>query len=257
MKIPKTLFFMVQNPIPLIVHLTWWFFFAALGVVFDDPFIEGKWSHIAQIVSPPSSFGNYVTAASIIIDEISDDIWGNGFWIYVVMPPLLICYREARGSLQGIAREQQTWMHWYHQQQETRAQENTFEASLRSSEDGKVNSYFRKALKTLQSMARNPMPFIVHFAYWFSAFTLFYAVIFVVTEWVGIVETARSFVKMIPEFAILPLILALLSSYQETRGTVKGIAKVRQIWTEWHHRQQEAKTQETGFDAPPLFDTAG
>ena len=253
MKIPKTLFFMVLNPIPLIVHLTWWFFFAALGVVFDDPFIEGKWPHIAQIVSPPASVGDYATAASIIIDEIADDIWGNGFWIFVVMPPFLICYREAKGNLQGIAKEQQAWMRWYHQQQETRAQGNTFEESPSSSEDRQINSYFRKSLRALLSMTRNPVLFIVHFACWFSAITLFFAVLFAATEWAGIVDTASEFVKMIPEFALLPLVLALLSSYQETRGTVKGIIKVRQTWTEWDHQRQE-----TRFDTPPpLFDTAG
>ena len=258
MKIPKTLFFMVLNPIPLIVHLTWWFLFAAWGIVSDDPFIEGKWSHVSQIISPPSSFGDYVTAASIIIDEIIDDTWGNGSWIYIVMPPFLICYREARGNLQGIAREQQAWMRWYHQQQETIAQGNTVEESPPALEDRKVNSYFRKALRALLSMTRNPVLFIVHFACWFSAFTLFLAVMFALTEWAGIVDTAREFVKMVPEFAIVPLVLALLSSYQETRGTVKGIVKVRQVWTEWWHQQQEAKTQETRFDAPPpLFDTAG
>ncbi|MDD9973193.1 MAG: hypothetical protein OXU27_04265 [Candidatus Poribacteria bacterium] len=45
MKIQKTLPFMFLNPIPLIVHLTWWFLFAAWGVVADDPFIEGTWPH--------------------------------------------------------------------------------------------------------------------------------------------------------------------------------------------------------------------
>lgn len=257
MKTTKTLFFMVQNPIPLIVHLTWWFLFAALGVVFDDPFIEGKWPHIAQIISPPSSFGNYVTAASIIFDEIIKEFTIGGgmyFFIFVMLPAFTISYREARGNLQGIAREQQTWMRWYHRQQETIAEGNTFEEAPPSSEEEQVNSYFRKALKTLLSMARNPIPFIVHFVCWFSPFTLLFAV----TEWVGIVDTTREFVQALPHFAIPSLILALLSSYQETRGTLKGIIKVRQMWAEWYYRPQEAKTQETRFDAPPpLFDTAG
>ena len=258
MKIPKTLFFMILNPIPLIVHSTWWFLFAALSVVFDDPFVEGRWPYIAQIVSPPSSFGNYVTAASIIIDEIVEDIWRNGFWIYVATPLFFICYREARGNLKGIAKEQQVWMGWYRRQQEAIAAGNTVEASPASSENMQVKSYFRKALKTLLSMTRNPMPLIVHFAYWLSAFTLLYAATVAVTEWAGIVDIAREFVQALPHFAIPSLVLALLSSYQETRGTVKGIAKVQQAWTEWHHRQQEAKMQERRFDAPPpLFDTAG
>ena len=258
MKIPKTLFFMVLNPIPFIVHLTWWFFFAALGVVFDDPFIEGKWPHIAEIVSPPSSFEDYVRAASIIFDEIVDDIWRTGFWILVVIPPLIISYREARGNLKGIAKEQQEWMRWYRQQQEVIAQGNTVEESPPSLENKKINSYFRKAIRSLQFIVRNPVPLIVHFACWLSAFTLFFAGTFAVTEWAGIVDTAREFVQALPHFAIPSLVLALLSSYQETRGTVKGIVKVQQTWTEWHHRQQDAKTQETHFDAPPpLFDTAG
>ncbi len=255
MKIPKTLFFMVLNPIPLIVHLTWWFLFAALSIVFDDPFIEGRGRHIAQIVSPPSSFGNYVRAASIIFDEIIKEFTSGGgvySFIFVMLPAFTISYREARGNLQGIAREHTAWMHWYRQQQE-----NIFEESPPALEDRKVNSYFRKTLRTLRSMIRNPVLFIVHFAYWFSAFTLVFAVLFALTEWAGIVDTVREFVKMLPEFALLPLVLALLSSYQETRGTVKGIIKVRQMWTEWYHQRQSAKVQETIFDvSPPLFDTS-
>ena len=45
--------------------------------------------------------------------------------------------------------------------------------------------------------------------------------------------------------------LALISSYQETRGTVKGIVKAKQAWTEWYHQRQEAKEQGIHFDVPP------
>ncbi|MDE0019491.1 MAG: hypothetical protein OXU51_25150, partial [Candidatus Poribacteria bacterium] len=148
MKIRKTLLLMLWNPIPLIVHLTWWFLFAAWGVVSDDPFIEGTWPHIVQIVQPPSSIGNFVTAASIVLDEIVEDIGRNGFWILVVIPPLLICYREAVGNLKGIASEHQVWMEWYHQKQEAMAEGDTFEKSTPPAENGRANSYFRKAQKT-------------------------------------------------------------------------------------------------------------
>lgn len=255
MKIPRTLLFMALNPIPLVVHLTWWFLFAALGVVLDDPFIEGVWPHVVQIMKPPWSIGDLTKASSIVFDEIIKDFTRDGgSFLFFVVFSFTISYREARGNLQGIAREQKAWMRWYHRQQETIAQGNTFEESPPASEDRQINSYYRKALKTLISMARNPVPLIVHFAYWFSAFTLLY----VVTDWTGIVDTARKFVKVLPQFAILSLVPALLSSYQETRGTVKGIVKVRQAWTEWDHRQQEAIAQGTRFNAsPPLFDTAG
>ena len=255
MKIPRTLLFIALNPIPLIVHLTWWFLFAALGVVLDDPFIEGVWPHVVQIMKPPWSIGDLTKATSIVFDEIIKDFTRDGVYSFIlVIFPFTISYREARGNLQGIAREQQAWMRWYHRQQETIAQGNTFEESPPASEDRQINSYFKKALKALISMARNPVPLIVHFAYWFSAFTLLY----VVTDWTGIIDTAHKFVKVLPHFAIPPLVLALLSSYQETRGTVKGIIKVRQAWTKWYHRQQEAIAQGTRFNAPPpLFDTAG
>lgn len=255
----KTLFFMVLNPIPLIVHLTWWFLFAAWGVVSDDPFMEMVWPRIVQITEPPASVGHYVTAASIIFNEIVEDV--TGYWILIAIPPFIISYREARGHLTGITREQQVWMRWYRRQQEAIAQGSTLEESPSSSEDKKINSYFRKALKTLLSLACNPVLLIVHFAYWFSAFTLLYAFFaftlpYIVTDWTDIVDTAREFVKMLPPFAIWSLVLALLSSYQETRGTVKGTAKVRQAWTGWSHKQQAAKAQGTNFDvSPPLFDT--
>ena len=264
MKIPKTLFFMVLNPIPLIVHSTWWFFLAAWGIVSDDPFMEMVWPRIVQITEPPASVGNYVTAASIIFDEIIKEFTSNGgvfFFIFVILPCTIISYRESRGNLQGIAREQQAWMRWYHRQQETIAQGNTFEESPPSLEDQKVNSYFRKTRRALLSMTRNPLLFILHFAYWFSAVTLLFAVgalSTVGTDGTNIVDIAREFVQALPHFAIPSLVLALLSSYQETRGTVKGNVKVQQVWTEWYHQQQEAKTQETRFDSPPpLFDTAG
>ena len=145
-------------------------------------------------------------------------------------------------------------MGWYRHQQETIAAEDTFEEPSTPLESKKANSYFRKAQRTLLFMVRNPMSCIIHFACWFSAFTL----LFVVTDWAGIVDTTRKFVQMLPDFVILPLVLALLSNYQEIRGTIKGTVKVQQAWTEWYHRQEEAKTQGTHFDTPPpLFDTAG
>lgn len=255
MKIPKTLFFMVRNPIPFIVHLTWWFLFAALGVVLDDPFVEGTWPHVSQIVSPPLSIGDLTKAASIVFDEIIKDLRRDGVFLFIfALFPFIISYREAKGNLTGVAKEQQAWIGWYRHQQETIAAEDTLEEPSTPLKSRKVNSYFRKSLRALLFMVRNPVRFIVHFACWFSAFTL----LFVVTDWAGIVDTTRKFVKMLPHFAIPPLVLALLSSYQETRGTVKGTATVQEAWTEWYHRQQETKTQETRFDAPPpLFDTIG
>lgn len=256
MKVEKTLLFIVRNPVPLIVHLTWWFLFAAWGVVSDDPFIEGTWPHIVQIVRPPSSIGNFVTAASIVFNEIVEDIGRNGFWILVVIPPLLICYREARGNLKGIASEHQVWMEWYHQEQEAMAEGDTFEKST-PPENGRANSYFRKAQKTFLFLIRNPKILLIHFLCWIPTYFL----LILTTEFPDFADMVRTvgnfadnFSRAVVFLAIVAAILAIISSYQETRGTVKGIAKVQRVWTEWYHQRQEAKAQRVHFNvSPPSF----
>ena len=65
---------------------------------------------------------------------------------------------------------------------------------------------------------------------------------------------ARNFLSAAPYLAIVAAIFGLISSYQETRGTVKGVAKAQQAWAEWYYQQQEAKAQGVPFDvSPPLF----
>ena len=259
MKVRQTLLFMLRNPIPLIVHLTCWFLFAAWGIVTDDPFIEGTWPHIVQIMKPPASVGDFLKAASIIWDEIIEDLTRNGFWVLVVIPPFLICYREAVGNLKGTAKEHQIWMEWYRQQQETIAESDDFVASSPPLRNMRVNSYFRKAQKTLLFLIRKPKPLLIHFLYWIPTYFL----LILTTEFpdfADMVRTTGSFVRNLPltlaYLAIVAAIFSLISSYQETRGTVKGIAKVQQAWAEWYHRQQEAKVREIRFDvSPPSFNT--
>ena len=279
MKIDKVLLFVVRNPVPFIVHLTWWFLFAAWGIVSDDPFIMGawphivkiawgivsddpfimgEWPHIVKIVEPPASVGNYMTAASIIWNEIMKDLMRHGFWVLVVIPPFLISYREAVGNLKGRAEAHQAWVEWHHRQQV--AEDDTSEASTPPPENIRANSYFRKAQKTLLFMIRNPKRLLIHFLCWIPAYFL----LILMTEFpdlADIVRTAGGFFRNLPStivfLAILAAIFGLISSYQETRGTVKGIAKAQKTWTEWYNRNQEAKEQGIPFnEAPPSLKTA-
>ena len=58
----------------------------------------------------------------------------------------------------------------------------------------------------------------------------------------------------LPQLAIISIILALISSYQEARGSVKGTAKEGEIWTKWYQRQIEAKAQGyTLAEVPPAM----
>ena len=260
MRVSETLLFMLRNPIPFIVHLTCWFLFAAYGIVADDPFIIETWPRIVKIVEPSASVGDFLKAASIIWGEIVEDLTRNGSWVLLVMPPFLICYREAVGNLKGISKEHQVWMKRYRQQQETIVEAENFEESSLPSKKIRGNSYFRKAQKTLLSLIRNPKLLIIHFLCWIPTCFL----LILITEFpdlADIVRTAGSFVRnfssAIPFLAIIAAIFSLISSYQETRGTVKGVAKVQQAWIEWYYQRQAARVRETAFDVPPpSFDTS-
>ncbi|MDE0016257.1 MAG: hypothetical protein OXU51_08730 [Candidatus Poribacteria bacterium] len=257
MKVLETLLFMFRNPIPLIVHLTCWFLLAAWGVVADDPFIEGTLPYIKVIVAPPASIGDFLKAASIIWNEVIEDLTRTGFWVLVVTPPFIICYREAVGNLKGTGNEHKEWTEWYRQQQEATAEDDNFVESSPPLKNMQVNSYFRKAQKTLLFMIRNPKLPLIHFLCWMITCFLL-VLISILPDLANIVRAvenfARNFLSAAPYLAIVAAIFGLISSYQETKGTVKGVAKVQQAWAEWYCQQQEAKAQGVPFDvSPPLF----
>ena len=135
--------------------------------------------------------------------------------------------------------------------------ESRFEESTPPPEHIRVTSYFRKAQKTLLFLIRNPKPLIIHFLCWIFIY-FFLILMTALPDIADIVRTAgrflRNFSSAASSLAIVAAILALISSYQETRGGVKGIAKVQQAWTEWYHQQQAANAQGVPFDvSPPSF----
>ena len=211
-EIPETLFFMVRNLKPFIIHLICWV--SALTLLF------------LMTLRPED------TPEDIL--EVFDLIGTFGYilpWIAITI--FVIGYREARGNLKGRANAQQVWMQWYHQQQEMIRQGDTFEEPP-PSENTQADSYFRTGLKTVQFIANNPVYLIVHLICWFTAFILLYSEI----------------IDFIPTLFVI--ILALISSYQEARGPVKGTAKEGEVWTKWYQRQTEAKVQGyTLTEVPP------
>ena len=167
-------------------------------------------------------------------------------WVFIPIFAFVIGYREARGNLKGIAKERQTWMQWYDRQQEVIKQEDSLEQPPLTPEDIQANSYFRKAQRTVSLMVRNPMLFVLHFTCWFSPFF-----VLLLIEWSHIIKTAGDLVKIVPYLVTFGVIPALISSYQETRGTVKGVAKETQVWTKWYQRQINAIAQGYTLAAPP------
>ena len=214
MKVLETLLFMFRNPVPLIVHFTCWFLLAAWGIVADDPFMEGTLPYIKVIVAPPASIGDYLKAASIIWDEIIEDLTRTGFWVLVVTPPFLICYREAVGNLKGITDEHRIWMAWYHRQQEATAEDDNFVEPAPPLKNMRVNSYFRKAQKTLLFMIRNPKLLLIHFLCWMITCFLL-VLISILPDLANIVRAvenfARNFLSAAPYLAIVAAIFGLIS----------------------------------------------
>ncbi len=213
-EIPETLFFMVRNPIPFIIHLTCWIS-AYVFLIFMTLRPEDTPEDIFEVFELIGMFGEMLP------------------WIALIV--FVISYREARGNLKGIANRQQAWMRWYQAQQEAINRGEIFEEPP-PSENTQADSYFKKAQKTLQFMAHHPMSLIGHLACWFLAFIFRYG----------------DFLDFLP--ILFVIILALISCYQEARGTVKGAAKEGAEWMKWYQRQTGAKAQDyTLAEVPPAL----
>ena len=213
-EIPDTLSFMVRNLKPFIIHLTCWVSAYALLFFIALPSQENP-EDIFEIFELIEIFGQLLP------------------WIAIIA--FIISYREARGNLKGITKTQQVWMKWYHRQQETIRQGDTFEGPP-PSERTQADTYFRRAQKAILLMLRNPMRLMIHFICWVS----------IVILWFGEVGSSIPFL-----FMVIP---ALISSYQEARGNVKGTAKEGEAWTKWWQRQTEAKAQGyTLAELPPAI----
>lgn len=211
-EIPETLFFMVRNLKPFIIHLTSWVFTYAL---------------LFFTTLPPSKTPEDIFEIFELIE-----LFGQLLpWIFLIV--FVISYREARGNLKGVANVQQVWMQWYHRRQETISHGDIFEEPP-PSENIQTDSYFKLAQKTILSMIRNPLSVMVHLICWFAAFIFVFG---------GIL----SFV-----LGLFGIIAALISSYQEARGTIKGTDKEEEVWTKWYQRQTGAKAQDyTLAELPP------
>ena len=249
MKIRKTLSFMMQHPIAFIIQLIGWFLYAAYHVVTDDAFNNSPgvvWLAKTAFSNLPGSLENFAIIISTFFDEVVKEAIKYEGWFFICLPAFIIGYREAHGNLKGVATKRKLWMQWYDRQQETITNPQTLQAPPSTSEDKQANSYFRIAQRTVLLMVRNPKHFILHFACWFSPFVLLFVV-----DWAVTPEIVHNFVETFTPIVIFFAILAFISCYQETRGTVKGVAKEGEVWTKWYQRQINAIKQGYPLAAPP------
>ena len=160
-EIREILSFMARNPIPFIVHLTCWVFTSAFLFVLS-------------------------LSMTLSAEDMPDDIWDlieligifGVFLPWIVLIAFLISYREAKGTLKGTAKERQKWMRWYTQQQSTERQDDAFAEPLL--ENMRVDSYFKVSQKALDLIIRNPLSFVVHFAFCFFAAVLLNTIVWTI-----------------------------------------------------------------------------
>ena len=202
-EIPEVLSFMVCHPKPFIIYLTGWV--SACALLFFTT-LE-PWDVPEDILETFDLIGHFAVLLP---------------WIAAIV--FIISYREAKGNLKGIAKAQNVWMQWYHRRQETLKRGDTF-AEPPPSENTRADSYLKKAQKAVQRVARNPMALIAHLISWFSVVIFLY----------GGIRNAEPILFL--------AILAVISCYQEARGTVKGVAKEGEVWTKWYQRQTGAEAQ--------------
>lgn len=256
MKTSKTLMFIIHNPVPLIVQLVCWSLYAGLNVASEDPSAEGPsvrspWARVLWLIKTslsnlPESLENFVIIISVIFDDVVTEIVKDGNWFFIVLPAFIIAYREAKGNLKGVAKERQTWMQWHDQQQEAVREDVTIEEPPSKPEAIQVDSYFVKARRTVSLMLRNPRLFILHFTCWFLPCFLLLLI-----DWMHVIEAARDVVKIVSYLLTFAVIPALISSYQETRGIVKGITKEGEVWEKWYQRQTKSIADGYPIASPP------
>ena len=217
----KTVLFIFRNLTLPVGYFVWWIFvftLIALPIPFDTSDLVGA---LPEIVIPAVIF------------------------------TLILSYQEARSNLKGIAIERHLWTKWYYRQIKAIAQEGSFEGSPPSSENMKAYSYFGEIPETLFFMARNLRPPIIHLTCWISVYALLFLTTHPVENIQEIFELIGTFGKILPWIAIIAFII----SYQEAKGNLKGIAKARQVWTQWYQHQQEMIRQGSSFEEPPSENT--
>ncbi len=181
------------------------------------------WCAIFALLSLPSfGYTRNPTYTSLI----------GSFVIPGMLVTFLICYRKARGIIKGRDKEQGVWVRWCQHQKIAKiigAAPNK-PPSLYEEID---NSYIQTMKNTLILMMRNPINLVIHFIGWIIVFV----VLFGATDWFRVVEWSSE----MDQFLIV-LFLAIISSYQETKGSFIGIMKKRKTWTEWYHDDNITET---------------
>ncbi len=252
MKAPKSLLYLVDNPISIVVNfLVLCILGSSIGTILDDPFKYDTWEYLSRDINDaidnlPWSVWQFVDVLSVIVDEAVKD-FSYIAWLFFIPFVIAITYREAVGSQRGIEKERKVWMEFYETHLNEIKSGDEFEID-RIAENKTSESYLRTTLKTLLYMLRNPLLLVLHFVVWVYVLAMF---IFLFSLDEGIVEASNNFVKSILQDGKHCIFFALVSSFREGRGYFKGIATERQVWMKWYDRQIDNIEKGESVSNPP------
>ncbi len=223
--IRETAQLMLRFPMQLIVHFVYWITaFAFLTIIFK--------------------------LNSGIVAAIHHSIGAlPGFLIPSAILALISCYGETKGYQKGVVAERNVWMEWYNRQHAAITSGNNFEGPP-SSEQVRVESYFKTATETVIFMLRNPKSILIHFISWLLGITMFLIISVGIMAGHWAFPSVQEVVRLLLQFTIPAAIFAVIISYREARGYLKGIASKQQVRDKWY--TQQTKQQEGVIEGPPF-----
>ncbi len=227
-KAHKVVLYRLRSPKRLFVHFGYWIaflLFVAIILVINDGIVKT----VQYIIK---DFHELVILAAILAP--------------------ISCYFETRGFLKGIAAESQMWFGWYKRQKVVMNHGADFEEP--PSQKVKVGSNSKTLAETVIFILRHPKSFFIHFLSWvFAVPTLFifFAISFnFYQNWT--IQSLPEVVGIYAEFCIPLTIFAVIISYREAKGNLKGITSEQQKWDRWY-MQQQAAPQDKPFEESSSF----
>lgn len=237
---------MLHNPGSLLFYFFIYGVIAStLTTISDESFTYGFLPDFYKEISSstkelPWSLWNIVTALSDVIEEI---VRNFSFYVFLFILPivLFVAYRDARGKLNGIKTERKVWLDWY-EREKIVDKEDALNTLPPTSQGTLIESYFKTAVETVIMILRTPLLLLIHFGYFISVLSLFIITIqsLIYDSLIyGVLATIPFYVNELPQHALWCGIFAIVSTFRENRGKLRGIAAERLLWTRWYFSQIE------------------
>lgn len=198
----------------------------------------------------------WVIVIPILFFLLCISIWGVGnglsvrdfsklffmFTIPLSIVAYIMCYREAKGRINGIRSEQNFWSTWYEDNQNKTDYPLT---DFNNSEKYSENTSLHTIKLTLELILEKPIRIIFYIFGWTVGFVFVYGI------------TDKLFLEGFSDSIqiLLILCLAIISYYFETKGFLIGGMNQRRYWIDWLNQKYESGDSDTdSHDTPGILE---